>query len=135
MENLTLEEFKMDKLIWNVYMFDYTKKQLEVFNIFDHYDFWKDFEKLCDKYNYFDEDYDLKEDPFKKEFEKLCKYYFWGKAEYEFTLTGSPSDTRYETKISIYEQLKLNWEQFYEYVDLAWYDHCFLKDMVNHNKW
>ena len=81
-----------------------------------------------------------------KQLRNICQYYFWAKCEYELILTDWPTSiareeiyrlvnedqeyfNKYGTypyrftpnlcvgkKIDIYEQLKLNWEQFKKYV-------------------
>ena len=64
-----------DSLRWMVWYDDFNKKSIELFNIFSHYSFNKEIEKL------------LSERTNKEEFSTKVKnalmYYFWCKAEYE----------------------------------------------------
>ena len=40
----------MEKLVWNVYIENINKSQIEVYNIFDHSGFNKDLLKIYDEY-------------------------------------------------------------------------------------
>lgn len=119
----------MKELTWNVYRHDINSNEIEVFNVFDHWRFKEDLEKL------------LKTKPtynkLSEHLRKSAMYYFWSKCEYEVVVTSFPprideneikrlrSDSfpygthvKLETgsKIDVYNQLELNWDQFVGYV-------------------
>ena len=126
------------KLEWNVYDNDFNKKEIRVYNIFNHGRFLEDVKK------------DLKKCEIKEEFaEKLRRhlfYYFGCKCEYEVVITSWPPyipmseldrmcTEREKTlkqynrepyrlyvnldvgeKVDIYSQVRLNWEVFVDYI-------------------
>lgn len=97
-------------LEWNVIRYNMNARKIEPFNIFDHYSFRKDVEKLLDKTNISRED-------FEEKLRKELMYYFWAKAEHEILIRawcGGNGDE--EVKIDIYEQVMWNWDRFVEYV-------------------
>ena len=46
---------------------------------------------------------------------RQCMYIFWGRCQYESVLSSWPSGAE-QYKISIYDQLELNWNVFARYV-------------------
>lgn len=97
-------------LEWNVIRYNMNVRKIEPFNIFDHYSFRKDVEKLLDKTNILRED-------FEEKLRKEVMYYFWAKAEHEVLIRawcGGNGDE--EVKIDIYEQVMWNWDRFVEYM-------------------
>ena len=100
----------MRKLCWNVYVENINRRQIEIYNIFDHISFLKDVK----------EDYLAAKDSFEI-FEKSVKrhvaYYFWSKTEREIVLSDwPPSENFQDKKINIYDQVMLNWDIFIKYV-------------------
>lgn len=118
-------------MTWNVYRYDINKREIEVYNVFEHYSFNLEVEKLLNKKISYGEFYE--------ELKSLAMYYFWSKSEYEVVITEFPPYIDKEeidrlvaekdehsyrtyvhlevsTKIDIYGQLNLNWEQFALYV-------------------
>ena len=125
-------------LSWNVYKFDNSNQELNVFNVFEHRSFNFYVKKL------------LKQDISKEEFEnqllREVQYYYWAKFEWEFVVTGnnphinqkelerilsecylklkkadppckhSLINLAHAYKIDVYEQLCLNWNEFVDYV-------------------
>lgn len=134
-----IKEFKSEKkLVWNVFFEEFNKREIVVFNIFDHGSF-KNAVKLAAKK--FKDDFD----GFSTEIEHNLMYYFWSKSEYEVIVTSWPPyieakeldrinqevKERQEKgypfyresvnlsigeKIDIYDQVKMNWPQFIEYL-------------------
>lgn len=126
------------KLEYYVYRHDFNGKSIERFNVFDHGRFFEDVKKNLKKYN-------VKEE-FAEELRKDLAYYYWSKAEHEVVITSwvphitmSELDRinaeREETlknynrepyrlyvnpdvgkKIDVYEQVRLNWDLFVDYV-------------------
>ena len=100
----------MEKLVWNVYIENINKSQIEVYNIFDHSGFNKDLLKIYDEYK------DNK-DEFLIKLQRSLQYYFWSKCEWEIILSDWPPSRKFnDKKVSVYDQLVLNWNIFTEYV-------------------
>lgn len=94
---------------WNVYYYDTNHKKIQTYNIFTHESFKKEVLELF-KRKEFDKD------DFQKELDRILMYYFWTKAEWEILLKPWVRAEDKEIKIDVYSQVKLNWEQFVEYV-------------------
>ena len=127
------------KLQWNVYHFDFSNKDLHIYNVFEHRSFNNDVQELLKKK-------DITREDFAEKLRREAKYRFWAKCEWECVITGcEPHIDRREferlmseyeecgkdvkrlwlrtsirladkNKIDVYEQLMLNWEQFEAYV-------------------
>lgn len=125
-------------LEWNVFHENWSAGKIEIFNVFSHGSFKKDVLEAF-------ETYEDKEE-LSKAIKSIVMYYFWGKCEYEVTITSWPpsitkeeakeiqsrieeNEMRYNclprlldielatsSKVSIYEQLLLNWERFIDYL-------------------
>ena len=99
-------------LRWNVYCDDFNEKRIRTFNIFDHWRFREDCQKIAKKYT-------GREDPvgdkakFSEEIKRSLMYYYWSKCEWEIILDSWPErkDFRQE-KIDVYDQVALNWDVF-----------------------
>lgn len=102
----------IEKPVWNVYIEDYNKREIKVFNVFNHYTFFENCKKEFRRYSRH------------KDIEKLeheikgwAMYCFWSKCEYEIILTSWPEKKDFkDIKIDIYDQLNLNWDSFFKYV-------------------
>lgn len=94
---------------WYVYRYNINSRKVERFNIFNHGSFSEDFEKLRQK--------GLERDGFAEELNRLLMYYFWSKYEYE-VVVGELTDrqNKAEEKVDIYDQVRMNWQQFLDYV-------------------
>lgn len=127
------------KLQWNVYHFDFSNKDLHIYNVFEHRSFNNDVQELLKKK-------DITREDFAEKLRREAQYRFWAKCEWECVITGSEPHidrreferlmSEYEecgkdvkrlwlrtsirladkNKIDVYEQLMLNWEQFEAYV-------------------
>lgn len=125
-------------MVWNVYCEDFNCNTIIKYNIFDHSSFAKDVEKLLKE--------DISKDEFAKNMRRSLFYYFGSKTEYETVITSWPVhidkteldklNTEYEEynnkwshypykinvapevgkKVSVYDQVMMNWEPFVEYV-------------------
>lgn len=96
-------------LEWNVYISDFNKKEIIVYNVFNHYSFIEDLKKIIKKYT------DKKE--FSEEVRKTLMYYYWSKCEWEIILEGWPQKPNFkDEKIDVYDQIILNWDKFINYV-------------------
>lgn len=121
----------MKNMIWNVYRYDINKREIVIYNVFKHYSFSQDIQKLLKK--------KISREEFVDELKSSTMYYFWSKSEHEVVMTEFPpyidreeidrivsekDEHPYRTyvnletceKIDIYGQLNLNWEQFVQYV-------------------
>ena len=126
------------KLEWNVYRHSVNSKKIEQFNIFEHGRFLEDVKKDLKKC-------ETKEE-FADKLRGNLAYYYWGKCEWEVVISSFPvrikkeelerlNDTfkkdseRYghepysmwacpdvDMKVDIYEQVRLNWDIFVDYV-------------------
>lgn len=95
-------------LTWNVYYYSLNKKEIQKFNIFDHWKFSEDVAK------------DLHRCRNREDFGKLLRghlfYYFCSKCEYEVLISPWIGDRDKGTiKIDIYDQVMMNWEIFLDY--------------------
>lgn len=118
-------------MTWNVYRHDINSKEIKTYNVFDHYTFNQDVQKILKKKITYEELSD--------ELKSSAMYCFWSKCEYEVVITSFPpyidkeelnklvdecEQHPYRTyvnletgiKIDIYGQLKMNWEHFVDYV-------------------
>ena len=96
-------------LEWNVYYHDFNHNCIEWWNVFKHWSFYEDCQKNARKNIH---DYDA----FCEQLRRDAMYWYWSKCEWEIIL--GPWVTRKDdcsVKIDIYDQLKLNWDQFCKY--------------------
>lgn len=102
-------------LVWYVFMEDFNRKEVGVFNVFDHWSFTEACKKAYRKYRKEEQINELEE-----EIRRWARYFFWSKCEYEIILTGWPpprEDSGFrDKKIDIYDQLIMNWEYFFRYI-------------------
>ena len=125
-------------MVWNVYREDFNRGVIIKYNIFDHGGFARDFKKLLEE--------DIAKDEFIERLKRSLMYWFWCKSEHEVVITSWPVyidkaeldrlNTEYEEynnkwghypykinvtpdvgeKVSIYDQVMMNWGQFIDYV-------------------
>ena len=97
-------------LEWNVFYSSFTLREIKTFNIFKHGGFFEDCLKAKKKYG---ED----RDAFEEEVRKSLSYYFWSKCEWEIILSHwPPREGESGRKIDVYEQVRMNWNAFTEYL-------------------
>ena len=111
----------MVELCWNVYRNNINSRKIEVFNIFDNYEFTEDCFKIYKEHNTYDE--------FREAIKNNLMHYFWCKCEYEVLIRDIfeiekyiPERIKTEKKVDVYEQVMLNFDSFASktYVDLMW---------------
>ena len=97
-------------LEWNVYNEDISRNCIKVYNIFNHGGFYEDCVKNAKK--------NKDRDSFVDQLECDLQYYFWSRCEYEIVLTAfiNPKNNFKDEKIDVFDQIKLNWDIFSEYV-------------------
>jgi len=98
------------ELVWNVYREDYNKKDIVVYNVFQHHTFLEQCKKAYRKYRKPEQAAELE-----NEIKGWAQYCFWSKCEYEIVLEGWVHNT-VEKRIDICQQLMLNWDQFFKYI-------------------
>lgn len=114
---------------WNVYLNDANRSEIKIWNVFSHASFRDEIRLAL-------ETCQTKAD-FRKTAERTAIHYFWSKCEYEVVITSWPpyinrdeslniiradlpkyrTTVNLETglKISVYSQLRLNWNAFIDY--------------------
>lgn len=104
-------------LEWNVYIGNFNSREIEIWNVFQHGRFVEDFGKFARKLQYNKELTDeQKKEQFAEELRKDLMYYYWSKCEWEILLQHWPPHERFrETKVDVYDQVRLNWDRFLEY--------------------
>lgn len=96
-------------LTYFVYIEDVNARCITTFNIFDHNRFYKD---LLIVYEVHKNDFTI----FKEELRGVLKYYFWAKPEWEIMISSLlPSKEFNDKKVSVYNQIKINEDKFFEY--------------------
>ena len=99
------------KLEWNVFVHDINKRQMKMFNVFDHASYKREIIKLL---NHRD-DYIL--DEFKEKVKASTMYYYWCKCEWEILIAPWIGDFDKESiKIDVYRQLEMNWNHYIKYL-------------------
>lgn len=93
---------------WNVFRYDTNYRTVKDYNIFNHGRFRQELEdilKISDRTD------------FEKKLNDALMYYFWCKAEHEIIVFPWCGTERTNgVKFDIYEQVKMNWKPFTEYV-------------------
>lgn len=105
-------------LCWNAIYGNFNKRDIEVFNVFDHGGFYEDCQKAAKKFG-----------DNRAEFDKAVRtslmYYFWSKCEWEVVVSHwPPSERMQDAKVDVYDQVMMNWLVFSDYV---WENRALLK--------
>ena len=125
-------------MVWNVYREDFNHGAIVKYNIFDHSGFAQDVNKLLKE--------DITKDEFAEQLKRFLMYWFRCKSEHEVVITSWPvyidkteldrlntEFDKYNNKwgynpyninvspdigkrVSIYDQVLMNWDQFVNYV-------------------
>ncbi len=125
-------------MVWNVYCEDFNRNTIIKYNIFDHSGFAQDVKNMLKA--------DVPKNEFTEQLNRSLRYWFWGKTEYEVVINSCPTyidkaelnrlNAEYKEynnkwgrypykinvvpevgkKVSVYEQVMMNWDQFVEYV-------------------
>lgn len=101
-------------MTWNVFIFDFNTKKLKIYNVLGHDNLIENVKKKAEEqYGNKLPDYTK----FKESVRRELQYYFWCKCEYEIILSAWPPNNNIaEEKIDVYDQIMLNFEQFYSYI-------------------
>lgn len=117
---------------WNVYVGNFNSRKIEVHNVFNHLRFVRDLTKELKKIEKSDASEEKKKDDFAEAMRKELMYYYWSKCEWEVIVSHWPQgkDDRDE-KIDVYDQVRLNWDKFVDYV---WANRKDLKALARKNE-
>lgn len=102
---------KTEKMRWCVIVESISRGELYEMNVFDHSRFNANLQEFMKK--------KPSRNELSNELHRLCMYYFWSKCEWEIvvrSLFHENRDACPEMKIDVYDQLKMNWEIFVDYV-------------------
>lgn len=110
-------------LVWNVYREDFNAREIEVYNVFEHWGFLQDLAKGLKKIDREEKKtrktlcIDTLSARAKEEFEmniialtieticKTCMYYFWSKCEHEVVVTRWPPYVSYEDYMDMTKEI------------------------------
>ena len=99
----------MKELQWYVLQYNFNKKKVEYYNIFNHTYIYDSIEMLLKNFT----SYDI----FVEQLDKLFRYCFWAKRECEISVGDAFETDIYKLeKIDIYSQLKPNLELIAKYI-------------------
>lgn len=119
-------------LTWNVYRYDINKHEIYSFNVFDHGRFKDEILALLNT--------NISYDEFSEKVKHIAMYYYWCKSEHEIVITSFPPyisrkeadrianenfnirthvNLERGSKVDIYDQLKMNWDKFIDYIWFA----------------
>lgn len=102
-----------NKLEWFVFVEDINRKRIKVYNIFEHKDFMEDCDGAWENYKNKHHDFSR----YQEDIDGILMYYFWCKCEWEIILSNfPPSDSFQKKKIDVYQQVKINWKKFMDYL-------------------
>lgn len=105
-------------LEWNVYIGDYNHRHIETYNIFKHTSFVKDCQKIVKRYSKTEKAEGVfNREAFAEEIRHELMYYFWSKCEWEVIIDHWPPHESFQSeKIDVYDQIRLNWNVFIDYL-------------------
>ena len=97
-------------LTWNVYVGKFNSQHIEIYNIFDHISFLGDCRKAAKKYK-------SDKAAFEESVWSSLMYYFWSKCEWEILLQHWPPHQDFkDEKVDVFDQVRLNWDAFIDYL-------------------
>lgn len=97
-------------LTWKVYVSEFSSGRIKEYNIFNHAGFVDDCRKMVKKCG---EDKDV----FAEAVRRSLMYHYWSKCEWEIILQHWPPNERFrDEKIDVYDQVRLNWDIFINYL-------------------
>lgn len=97
-------------LTWNVYVGNFNARKIERHNVFDH---WKFREDCIENRKKNGKD----REAFAERLKRDLMYYYWSKCEWEVIVSHWPSGENFrDEKIDVYDQVRLNWDHFADYV-------------------
>lgn len=98
-------------LEWNVFVHDINKRQMKIFNVFNHGRYRQEIIELLNR----KDDYTLEE--FREKVKLSTMYYYWCKCEWEILIAPWVGNFDKESvKIDVYKQLEINWNHYIKYL-------------------
>lgn len=100
----------MQELVWYVYHYSHTTKQIEMWNIFHSIKFGERIERLIKK--------KLEKETFAEKVKCELMYCFLTKYEYEITVCKypRPETAAEDLRVDVYDQVMLNFDAFIDYL-------------------
>jgi len=95
-------------VVWNVFVFNLNTRKIEIHNVFNHGSFLLYSAKWIKKYK------DDRE-KLEKEIRRELTYYYWSRFEWEIIISNFSSKVDDEIKVDVYEQVRMNWDIFFDY--------------------
>lgn len=92
---------------WNVYYHNFNQNKIEVFDIFNYYNFYRDVKELLWIHK--------TKNRFAENLKKELSYYFRSRAEWETVIKPWCGGDYEGIKIDVYDQIMLNWDLFVDY--------------------
>jgi hypothetical protein len=96
---------------WKVIRFNINRRKIESYNVFKHASFYREVAKICAGCP--------RKQVFAEELRRNAMYYFWSKCAWEVIISEwppAPPERNVAEKIDVYDQLRMNWEHFVNYV-------------------
>lgn len=95
---------------WYVFYHSHIEKRIKKLNIFDHSTFAQKYLQILKR--------KLSREEFAKEVESILFYHYNSKFEYEVIISSlcESKNRDEEIKVDVYEQIKLNWDIFIDYI-------------------
>lgn len=94
---------------WNVVHFNINVRKMEPYNVLSHSSFRKDIKTMSVP----------RKPDFEDRLRRMAQYHFWSKCEWEILISEwppAPASRNVVEKVDVYDQLRLNWDKFVEYV-------------------
>lgn len=92
---------------WYVYYENFNAKKIVKWNIFNHYKFKEEVEKLLHR--------NLSREDFSEKLKDCLLYYFWAKSEYEILISPWLGDAK-DIKVDVFDQVVMNFDRFADYI-------------------
>ena len=96
-------------LEWNVWVSDWNTKTIKQHNVFEHYRFMEDLQRIYKKYK-------NDREQFMDEVKHSLMYWYWSKCEWEVVIQHWPELPDCGLKADVYEQIAMNWDRFCDYL-------------------
>ena len=113
---------KKNVLTWKVYVGDFNSRHIEEHNVFDHGRFWEDCCKNRKKNAVRGRE---DKEAFVDQLRRDLMFWYWSKCEWEVVVSHwPPSERHVAEKVDVYDQVRLNWDRFVDYV---WENRMLLK--------
>lgn len=93
---------------WNVIYYDFNRRAITTYNIFNHGRFYEDVKAVMKK--------NLSRKDFDEALKRELMYYFWSRCEWELVISPWVGDENAAVKQDVAWQVMNNWSRFSDYV-------------------